>query len=294
MKKTIYGLLFLSLAGVVSCEKESFEQNTEATTGVRENLEKANTKNYAIGSNPISLQLLRKQYTFGTPSVFGSGASLNDLLYYGVGAYDDDIAALGRTGTNFSDITYRSGIGNHKYGLVKLNGADFLLDEIELIDDDVNKLFGLRGGRIYKLTYNNSTTNFDATLVFSYPGKPLDIALRRFTIAPLVNNSNFIRIYSAKSIGSQPGQPQAMTTLTYIDIDTTNGTPLPGVNVTTPIPGMGDLSSFTAIDYLNTSGIAPQYYIVVEKEIFQIVSTDLMITSVYFDNSVNDCSFYNR
>lgn len=294
MKKTIYGLLFLSLAGVVSCEKESFEQNTEATTAVRENLEKANTKNYAIGSNPISLQLLRKQYTFGTPAVFGSGASLNDLLYYGVGAYDDDIAALGRTGTNFSDITYRSGIGNHKYGLVKLNGADFLLDEIELIDDDVNKLFGLRGGRIYKLTYNNSTTNFDATLVFSYPGKPLDIALRRFTIAPLANNSNFIRIYSAKSISSQPGQPQAMTTLTYIDIDTTNGTPLTGINVTTPIPGMGDLSSFTAIDYLNTSGIAPQYYVVVEKEIFQIVSTNLMVTSVYFDNPVNDCSFYNR
>lgn len=282
MKKTIYGLLFLSLAGVVSCEKESLEKNTEATTETRGNLEKANVKNYAIGSNPTSLGLLRKEYTFGTSPVFGSGTSLSSFLYYGVGAYDDDIAILGRPDANSSDITYQSGIGNNKYGLVKFNGANFLLDEIELIDDDINKLYGLRNGTIYKLTY--SAGNFDATQIYVYPGSTLT---RRFTIAPVSDNTNAIRLYTASAVINQ------QTTLSYLQVSTI--APYPSTistNVTIPISGSGNLSSFTAINYSNPTSTLPKYYVVVGKEIFQISSSDLIITSVSFDNPVNDCSFY--
>lgn len=282
MKKTIYGLLFLSLAGIVSCEKESLEKNTEATTETRENLEKANVKNYAIGSNPTSLELLRKEYNINT-GVFGSGASLNDFLYYGVGAYDDDIAILGRPDANSSDIIYRSGIGNNKYGLVKFNNANFLLDEIELIDDDINKLYGLRNGTIYKLTYN-SAGHFDATQIYVYPGSTLT---RRFTIAPVNDNTNAIRLYTASAVINQ------QTTLSYFQVSTI--APYPSTistNVTIPISGSGNLSSFTAINYSNPTSTLPKYYVVVGKEIFQISSSDLMITSVSFDNPVNDCSFY--
>lgn len=277
MKKTIYGLLFLSLAGIVSCEKESLEKNTEATTEVRQNLEKANAKNYAVGANPTSLELLRKEYNINT-GVFGSGASLNNLLYYGVGAYDDDIAALGETGTGFSDITYRSGIGNHRYGLVKLNGADFLLDEIELIDDDINKLYGLRNGTIYKLTYNTGSGNFDASHLYTYIGpKPLPT---RFTIAPVISDNVSIRFYYATT-----------SQLNYIDINTATLTLTPPTTIlTTPLSG--DLSSFTAKDYFYSPPLGSGYYIVFGKDIYHLNTSTSFIFKSSFNSPVNDCSFY--
>lgn len=295
MKKTVYGFLLFSIVGVVSCDKESLEQNTEATTGVRENLEKANAKYYAIGAETLNQQLLRKEYNINTFS-FGSGTTLNNYLYYGIGAYNYDTAVLEQTGTNSSTLYYESGIpGNNKYGPIKFNGTDFLMDEVELIDDDITKIYGLRGRNVYKLTYNPSTTNFDATIIYTYPGKPIELATRRFTIAPVVDNNNSIRLYSANSVGSQQGQPPAMTTLSYLDIDTTFlFPPSQPVSVATLIPGGGNLSSFTAKDYFNPTPAALKYYVVVDKDIYNLnTSTTLALTSS-FANSVRDCSFYNR
>lgn len=292
MKKTIYGVLFLALAGIVSCDNESVTQSTEAVTKTTQNLEKANTKNYAIGAETLNQQLFRKQYDMNT-SVFSSATTLNNWEYYGVGAYNYDMAILRKTGTSSSSIYYESGIpGNDKDGAVKLNGADVLLDEIELIDDDINKLFGLRNGRIYKLTYN--APNFDATLFYTYPGTNIDILTRRFTISPVAGNNNFIRLYSAKAIASQQGQPPATTTLNYVDIDTTSPLITAFTNVSPPIPGMGDLSSFTAKDYFNNPPIPAKYYVVVKQDIFELATpTSLLLTSS-FASEVRDCSFYHR
>ncbi|PZR19767.1 MAG: hypothetical protein DI539_12910 [Flavobacterium psychrophilum] len=289
MKKTIYGLLLLSLAGVVSCEKESATQDTEATTKVDE---KANTKNYAIAVETLNEQLFRKQYDMNT-SVFSSGTTLNNYLFYGIGAYNYDMAVLEKTGTNSSTIYYESGIpGNNKYGPVKLDGADFLLDEIELIDDNIDKLFGLRGGRIYWLIYNGS--NFDASLYYTYPGTPINIATRRFTIAPVANSNSFIRLYSASNVASQVGQPPAMTTLNYVDMNVDNGLITPFTSVSTQIPGTGNLSSFTAVDYFNTPPIAAKHYVVVDKDIYNLNTATTLSLTGSFANSVRDCSFYHR
>lgn len=279
MRKTIYGFLILSLIGVVSCEKEVLEKNTKTTTDLRQNLEKANEKNYAIGANPSNLQLLRKQYNINS-GAFGSGTSLNNVLYYGVGAYDDDIAALGETGTGFSDISYKSGvIGNDKYGLVKLGGADFLLDEIELIDDDINKLYGLRGNSVYKLTYNTTTTNFDASHIYTHFGlKPQPT---RFTIAPVIGDNVSVRFYYA-----------TQSQLKYIDINTATQQLTSPLTVSGSIPASGDLSSFTAKDYFYSPPLGSGYYVVVDRKIYLIQSGILTDTLASFDSPVNDCSFY--
>ncbi len=292
MKKTMYGFLFLALAGV-SCDDESLTQSTEATE-VSQSLEKANTKNYAIGAETLNQQLFRKEYIM-SPVSFGTGTTLNNYLYYGVGAYNYDMAVLDKTGSSASTIYYESGIpGNNKYGPVKLNGADFLLDEVELIDDDINKLFGLRGSRIYKLTYNTNGSNFDATLLYSYPGPPISLATRRFTIAPVADNTNFIRLYSASAVASQPGQPLAMTTLNYVDIDTTSPLITAFTSVSTQIPGSGNLNSFTAKDYFNNPPIAAKYYVVVDKDIYNLNTSTTLVLASSFASPVRDCSFYHR
>lgn len=291
MKKTIYGVLLLSLAGIISCDKESLSTDA-TTTQALEDLEKANTKNYAIGAETLNQQLFRKEYTMST-ALFGSGTTLNNYSYYGVGAYNYDLAVLEKTGTSSSAIYYESGIpGNNVYGPVKLNGADFLLDEIELIDDDISKLYGLRSGRIYELIYNGS--DFDAVLAYTYPGTAIDIATRRFTIAPVANSNGFIRLYSASNVASQVGQPPAMTTLNYIDMNFTNGLITPFTNVSTQIPGTGNLSSFTAIDYFNNPPVAAKHYVVVDKNIYNLNTATTLSLSSSFTSSVRDCSFYHR
>ena len=288
MKKTVYGVLFLALVGMtfVSCEKESFVQDTNPKNEVKQNSNKALTFNYALGAEILNQQLLRKKYDFNT-NLFSSGSTLNNFQYYGVGAYDDDLATLEKVSATESWVYYESGSSVSVAGPIKYLGADIVMDEIELLDDDINKLYALKGGRIYKLTYTGS--NFNATIVYSYATSPK--APRRFSIAPVIGNESHIRLYTALNVASQ-SPPAAMTTLSYIDINTGTGQGNSPVNVIEQIPGMGNLSSFTAKDYSSVPQFASKYYVVVEKDIYGLSTPTTMFVASSFVNPVRDCSFY--
>lgn len=290
MKKTAYGIVFLALMGItlVSCEKEALVESAEAKNEVSQNSNKALTFNYALGAETLNQQLLRKKYDFNT-GLFTSGTTFNNYLYYGVGAYDDDLATLEKVGTTESWVYYESGSLGSTAGPIKYEGNNIVMDEIELLDDDINKLFALRGSRIYKLTYNAG--NFDATLLYTYPTS--QTAPRRFSISPVAGSNTFIRLYTALSVASQFPNPPAMTTLTYVDLSTINGLITAPTNVTTQIPGMGNLSSFTASDYSAVPIFASKYYVVVDKDIYDLSTPTSLALVSSFANSVRDCSFYH-
>lgn len=298
MKKRIFGALFLALVGVgfVSCEKESLVENNETSqnpTGeAQQNLNKANVHYYALGAENIDGQLFRKQYDLFT-GLFSS-ASSPDYGFHSVGAYNYDLVGIEKTGTNSCSLFYDGGLLMQKTGVVKYLGADILMDEVELLDDDINKIYALRGHKIYKLTYNNSTTNFDATLVYTYPGTAISVALRRYTIAQVIGNQNFIRLYTAANVMSPQGQPAAMTTLSYIDMNPTNGLIASPVNATTPVPGSGNLSSFTSKDFMNATPISSDYFVVVDKTIYQFSTPTTFFVTSGFTATVRDCAFYLR
>src|SRR5690242_20583747 len=131
MKKTVYGIAFLTLMGItfVSCEKESLVQNTEGKNEVAQNTNKALTFNYALGAETLNQELLRKKYDFNT-ALFTSGTSFNNHLYHGVGAYDDDLATLEKVGTTQSWVYYESGSLGSTAGPIKYGGNDIIMDEI--------------------------------------------------------------------------------------------------------------------------------------------------------------------
>jgi hypothetical protein len=289
MKKTIFGALFLTVVGIgfASCEKESFVQDTNAKNEAKQTSNKALTFNYALGVEILNEQLLRKKYDLNT-NLFSSGSTLNNFQYYGVGAYDDDLATLEKVSATESWVYYESGNLGFTAGPIKYLGADIVMDEIELLDDNINKLYALKGGRIYKLTYTGS--NFNATIVYSYATSPT--APRRFSIAPVIGSESHIRLYTALNVASQ-NPPAAMTTLSYIDINTGTGQGNSPVNVTEQIPGMGNLSSFTAKDYFNVPAISSKYYVVVEKDIYELSTPTTMFVASSFVNPVRDCSFYH-
>jgi hypothetical protein len=291
MKKTAYGVLFLALVGIAfaSCEKESFVQDTNAKNEAKQTSSKALTFNYAVGAETLNQQLFRKKYDFNT-GIFTSGTTFNNFLYHGVGAYDDDLATLEKVSATESWVYYDSGSVGSVAGPVKYLGADIVMDEIELLDDNINKLYALKGGKIYKLTYTGS--NFDATEIYSYTTSGM--APRRFSIAPTTGNDSFIRLYTALSVASKAGSPPAMTTLSYLDISVTPGgvISLP-TNVTPQIPGLGNLSSFTAKDYFNMPALFAKYYVVVDKDIYELDTPTTLTLVSSFTNSVRDCSFYH-
>ncbi len=296
MKKTVYGVLFLAVVGIglVSCEKESLEQkmdlpNSKLSNDNKENANKALTFNYVLGADNLNLELARKKYDLNT-NLFTSTNSLNNFFYYGIGAYDDDLVTLEKVSATESWIYYESGSFGNSSGPIKYLGANILMDEIELLDDDINKLYALRGSSIYKLTFDATTSSFNASLVYTYPTSFK--TPRRFSIAPSGNNSNFIRLYTAPSVASLVGQPIAMTTLTYLDINPTNGITTMPVNVTTMIPGIGNLSSFTVNNFLAGSQFDSKHYVVIDKSIYDLNTPTSLVWVDAFNNTVRDCSFY--
>jgi hypothetical protein len=291
MKKLIYGALFLAAVGVgfVSCEKEPFENNENSHQDVKQNSNRALVYNYAIGAETLNQELFRKKFDFNT-SLFSSGSSLNNFLYHGVAAYYHDIAVLEKTSATQSTVYYESGSIGFYSGLIKYSGADIVMDEIELLDDNINKLYALRGNTIYKLTYNSASSVFNATIVYTYPTTIKNP--RRFSIAPVDTNGNYIRLYTAPSVISMVGQPIAMTTLTYLDINPTNGLTTMPVNVSTQVPGQGNLSSFTANDFSSVPLFNSKHYVVIDKSIYDLNTSTTLVWVNSFANTVRDCSFY--
>lgn len=296
MKKTVYGVLFLAIVGIglVSCEKESLEEqsnlsNSKTGNDNKESSQKALTFNYVLGADNVNLELARKKYDLNT-NLFTSASSLNNFFYHGIGAYDDDLVTLEKISATESWIYYESGSFGNTSGPIKYLGANILMDEIELLDDDINKLYALRGASIYKLTFDAATSSFNASIVYTYPTTWK--TPRRFSIAPTDANGNFIRLYTAPSVAGLVGQPIPMTTLTYLDINPTNGLTTVPVNVSTQVLGQGNLSSFTVNNFLAGSQFDPKHYVVIDKSIYDLNTATTLVWVNSFTNAVRDCSFY--
>ncbi|GAA4759205.1 MULTISPECIES: hypothetical protein [Flavobacterium] len=296
MKKTVYGVLFLAVVGIglVSCEKESLEQkmdlpNSKLSNDNKENASKALIFNYVLAVDNVNLELVRKKYDFNT-NLFTNTNSVNNFSYNGIAAFDDDIASLEKTSSTESWIYYDSGSLWGVSGPVKYLGANILMDEIELLDDDINKLYGLRGSSIYKLTFDATTSSFNASIVYTYI--PSGKGARRYSIAPTDVNGNFIRLYTAPSVAGLAGQPIPMTILSYVDINPTNGITTMPVNVSTMVPGVGDLSSFTVNNFSVGSQYDSKYYVVIDKSIYGLNTPTSLVWVDAFNNTVRDCSFY--
>lgn len=294
MKKTVYGVLFLAIVGIglVSCEKEALEQKSNlinSKNANKENSQKALTFNYVLGADIVTSELARKKYDLNT-NLFTSADSFNGFSFYGIGAYDDDLVTLEKISATESWIYYESGSFGNTSGPIKYLGANILMDEIELLDDDINKLYALRGSSIYKLTFDAATSSFNASIVYTYT--PSGKGARRYSIAPTGTNGNFIRLYTAPLVAGLVGQPIPMTVLTYLDINPSNGITTMPLNVTTMIPGTGDLSSFTVNNFLPGFQYDPRYYVVIDKNIYDLNSPTTLVWVNSFNNTVRDCSFY--
>lgn len=205
--------------------------------------------------------------------------ALPNVKYKGVAAFGTFRAFL-YNNNQFNNQDDYIEVSTGQNGKVKYNGSPLELDEIELIDGNINNMYGTNGRQLFRLTYVPSTASqlayFNATLIYSIPVSRDNFIVS--TICPDASLANAFRVYYFTSplfIGS-PGI--TFGNFSYVTISNATSTPIIGLPTTTTNPVITTPS--TNVPTLNSfrSTLDNSMYVTVNGQIRKVGATGTMTT----------------